>query len=51
MIPAFVLVSTGYDTALADSLRASGGFLLSRPVEERALDTILAQVTASLANK
>jgi hypothetical protein len=43
-IPAFVLVSDGYDQDLARSLEESGGFLLARPVQESALDRILREI-------
>lgn len=43
-IPAFVLISDGYDPELARSLEGSGGFLLSRPADERQLDRILAEI-------
>jgi nitrogen-specific signal transduction histidine kinase len=44
--PAFVLISDGYDHELARSLEESGGFLLSRPVQEQQLDRVLAGVIA-----
>jgi hypothetical protein len=40
-IPAFILVSGGYDEAFASSLAEGGGFLLRRPVEENDLDQVL----------
>ncbi|MEQ1948175.1 MAG: GAF domain-containing protein [Bryobacteraceae bacterium] len=43
-VPAFVLVSDGYHSDLAASLAESGGFLLSRPVQEEDLDRILQDV-------
>jgi signal transduction histidine kinase len=43
-IPAFVLISDGYDQELARSLEASGGFLLARPVQEAALERILREI-------
>jgi CheY-like chemotaxis protein len=43
-IPAFVLISDGYDQDLARSLEASGGFLLARPVQDSALERILRQI-------
>jgi signal transduction histidine kinase len=43
-IPAFVLLSDGYDQELAHSLEESGGFLLSRPVQESELDRILTEI-------
>ncbi|HEV2202059.1 MAG TPA: GAF domain-containing protein [Bryobacteraceae bacterium] len=48
-VPAFVLVSDGYDRDLAASLEDSGGFLLSRPVEDRDLDRVLESVEARTA--
>jgi len=41
----FVLVSDGYDADLARSLESSGGFLLSRPVQDADLDRILQAIT------
>lgn len=41
LIPAFVLVSTGYDGAFASSLAENGGFLLARPIQESELDRVL----------
>jgi signal transduction histidine kinase len=43
-VGAFVLVSDGYNQDLAQSLEQNGGFLLSRPVEERSLDRILREI-------
>ncbi|MEQ1886617.1 MAG: GAF domain-containing protein [Bryobacteraceae bacterium] len=43
-VPAFVLMSDGYHSDLAASLAESGGFLLSRPVQEEDLDRILQAV-------
>jgi hypothetical protein len=61
VIPAFILVASEVvngeshdgtsDLALAESLRASGGFLLRRPVGESELETVLGQVSGSLANR
>jgi len=48
-VPAFVLISDGYDRDLATSLEDSGGFLLARPVEERELDRVLEAVEARTA--
>jgi len=45
-IPAFVLVSDGYDRALATSLEDSGGFLLARPLQAAELDHVLDAVEA-----
>jgi signal transduction histidine kinase len=45
-IPAFVLVSDGFDAELAGSLEESGGFLLSRPIQESDLDRVLDAVEA-----
>jgi len=43
-IPAFVLISDGYDQELARSLEESRGFLLSRPVQETSLERILREI-------
>jgi K+-sensing histidine kinase KdpD len=40
-VPAFVLVSDGYDRDLATSLEDSGGFLLARPLQASELDRVL----------
>ena len=43
-IPAFVLLSDGYDGAFAASLKESGGFLLARPIRETEFEQVLAEV-------
>ncbi|MCU1337611.1 MAG: response regulator receiver modulated sensor protein, partial [Bryobacterales bacterium] len=43
-IPAFVLIGDSYDHELAGSLGPRGGFLLSRPVEDRKLAEILREI-------
>jgi C4-dicarboxylate-specific signal transduction histidine kinase len=43
-VPAFVLISDGYDAEFAASLAESGGFLLSRPIQEADLDRMLEAV-------
>jgi signal transduction histidine kinase/CheY-like chemotaxis protein len=43
-VPAFVLLSDGYDADLARSLEESGGFLLGRPIQERDLDEVLRKI-------
>ncbi|MEO8096164.1 MAG: GAF domain-containing protein [Acidobacteriota bacterium] len=43
-VGAFVLVSDGYNQELASSMEQNGGFLLSRPVQEEALDRILGEI-------
>jgi signal transduction histidine kinase len=45
-IPAFVLISDTYDSELALSLGPRGGFLLSRPVQDKKLAEILREVAA-----
>jgi len=45
-VPAFVLVSDGYDRDLAHSLEGSGGFLLARPLEAAELDRALEAMEA-----
>jgi len=45
-ITAFVLVSDGYDAALARSIEEGGNFLLGRPIQESELDRILRQIDA-----
>ena len=50
-IPAFVLVSDGYDSELAASLAESGGFLLSRPVRDTGLEQILEAVETRASAK
>jgi len=44
-IPAFILLSDGYDADLADS----GGFQLARPIQESELDIVLEAVEARAA--
>ena len=48
-IPAFILVSDGYDAEFAGGLAETGGFLLARPIQESELDTILEAVEARAA--
>ena len=48
-IPAFVLVSDGYDSDLATSLAESGGSLLSRPVQDGELDQVLESLESQSA--
>jgi len=43
-IPAFVLVSDGYDAQFADSLAEGGGFLLGRPIQDADLAKVLEAV-------
>jgi K+-sensing histidine kinase KdpD len=43
-VPAFVLISDGYDRELARSLEESGGYLLARPIDDAELDRILAEI-------
>jgi CheY-like chemotaxis protein len=48
-IPAFILLSDGYDAESAGNLAESGGFHLARPIQESELDTILEAVEARAA--
>ena len=48
-IPAFILVSGGYDAAFASSLAEGGGYLLARPVKEEDLDRVLDALLAKSA--
>src|SRR5579863_1259877 len=48
-IPAFILLSDGYDAELAGSLAESGGFLLARPIRESEMDVILEAIEARAA--
>jgi CheY-like chemotaxis protein len=45
-IPAFVLIADSYDPQLAQSLGPRGGFLLSRPVQDKKLAEILREIVA-----
>ena len=45
-IPAFVLIADGYDPQLAQSLGLRGGFLMSRPVQDKKLAEILREIAA-----
>jgi signal transduction histidine kinase len=45
-IPAFVLIADSYDPQLAQSLEPRGGFLLSRPVQDKKLTEILREIAA-----
>jgi signal transduction histidine kinase len=45
-VPAFVLIADTYDAQLAQSLGQRGGFLLSRPVQDKKLTEILAEIAA-----
>jgi GAF domain-containing protein len=45
-IPAFVLIADSYDPQLAQSLGPRGGFLLSRPVQDKKLAEILRDIAA-----
>lgn len=42
----FVLLSDGYDAVFARSLEESGGFLLSRPIQEEEFDRVLSAVAS-----
>lgn len=48
-VPSFILVSDGYDAEFAKSLAESGGFLLSRPIQEGDLERVLDAVEARAA--
>jgi GAF domain-containing protein len=48
-IPAFILLSDGYDAESAGGLADGGGFLLTRPIQESELDIILEAVEARAA--
>jgi C4-dicarboxylate-specific signal transduction histidine kinase len=45
-VPAFVLVSDGWDSAQAQRLERNQSFLLARPVQEADIDRILAEIEA-----
>lgn len=45
-IPAFILIADSYDPQLAQSLGQRGGFLLSRPVQDKKLLEILHEIGA-----
>ena len=45
-IPAFVLIADSYDPQLAQSLGPRGGFLMSRPVQDKKLAEILREIAA-----
>ena len=47
VVPTFILVSSGYDAALAGSLRESGGFLLSRPIKDPDIDRVIESIAAA----
>src|SRR5262249_23723045 len=46
-VPVFVLVNDRYDQALAQSLDQGGGFLLSRPIQDDALERVLGTIGRS----
>lgn len=48
-VPAFVLVSDGYDRDLAASLEGSGGYLLARPLQAADLDRVLEAIETRTA--
>jgi len=50
-VPAFVLVSDGYDRDLATSLEDSGGYLLARPLQAADLDRVLDAVETRTATR
>jgi CheY-like chemotaxis protein len=45
-VPAFVLIADSYDPQLAQSLEPRGGFLMSRPVQDKKLTEILQEIAA-----
>ena len=45
-IRAFVLIADSYDAQLAQSLGPRGGFLMSRPVQDKKLAEILREIAA-----
>jgi hypothetical protein len=45
-IPAFVLITDSYDPQLAQSLGPRGGFLMSRPLQDKRLAEILREISA-----
>ncbi|MBZ5636380.1 MAG: GAF domain-containing protein [Acidobacteriia bacterium] len=45
-IPAFVLIADRYDQELAQGLAPRGGFLLSRPIQDKKLTEILREIAA-----
>ena len=47
----FVLVTEGYDERLASSMRASGGFLLRKPLDERDFERVLASIRIQSAKR
>ena len=49
-VPAFVLLSDGYDADLARGFEESGGFLLRRPIQESELDEVLRKIEARASN-
>ena len=44
----FVLVTEGYDERLATSIRAAGGFLLRKPLDERDFERVLKSIRAQI---
>ena len=50
LVPAFVLMSDGYDAELAHSLEENGGFLLFRPIKESELDDVLRKIEARVGS-
>jgi len=47
-VGAFILISDGYDRQLAESMEQNGSYLLGRPMEETALDRVLAEIAAGV---
>lgn len=47
----FVLVTEGYDERLASSMRAAGGFLLRKPLDERDFERVLASIRAQTSKR
>ena len=50
-VPAFVLLSDGYDPELARSLEKGGGFLLPRPVQDAELERVLREIQMRTATR
>ena len=45
-VDCFVLIADAYDPELAASMEKNGGFLLARPLQEAAVERILAEIKA-----
>jgi len=49
-VPAFLLMSDGFDPELTQSLESIGGFLLLRPIKETELDRVLMRIDERASN-